>query len=103
MEVFNKLSLAEKSKTLHTLFVTAIGHKDDVSLLQQVADKAFIMPTAFGQFLNEIYNHTIEEAASSKAKLVESVKMQLQAGYQKQIDNLNEQLKGVEQLKAGAA
>jgi exonuclease VII large subunit len=43
--------------------VTAIGHKDDVSLLQQVADKAFITPTAFGQFLNEIYNHTIEEAA----------------------------------------
>jgi exodeoxyribonuclease VII large subunit len=102
MEVFNKLGLAEKSTTLRALFVTAIGHKDDVSLLQQVADKAFITPTAFGAFLNETYNDTIEEAAHSKAKLVESVKTQLAAGYQKQIDNLSEQLKGVEQLKAGA-
>jgi exodeoxyribonuclease VII large subunit len=101
MEVFNKLGLGEKSTTLRALFVTAIGHKDDVNLLQQIADKAFITPTAFGQFLNETYNYTIEEAAHSKAKLVESVKTQLAAGYQKQIDNLNEQLKGVEQLKVG--
>jgi exodeoxyribonuclease VII large subunit len=102
MEVFNKLVVAEKSIGLQALFVTAIGHKDDVSLLQQVADKAFITPTALGQFLNETYNQTIEEAAHSKAKLVESVKVQLAANYQKQIDNLNEKLKGVEELKNGS-
>jgi exodeoxyribonuclease VII large subunit len=102
MEVFNKLPVAEKSTTLRALFVTAIGHKDDVSLLQQVADKAFITPTAFGQFLNDAYNQTIEEAAHSKAKLVESIKTSLAANYQKQIDNLNEKLKGVEDLKVGA-
>ena len=93
MEVFNKLAVAEKSIGLRALFVTAIGHKDDVSLLQQVADKAFITPTAFGQFLNETYNHTIEDAEHSRAKLVGSVKAQLSANYQKQIDNLNEKLK----------
>jgi len=31
------------------LFVTAIGHKDDVSLLQKLADKAFITPFEFSQ------------------------------------------------------
>jgi exodeoxyribonuclease VII large subunit len=88
MEVFNKLPVAEQATQLSALFVTAIGHKDDVSLLQQVADKAFITPTAFGAFLNDTYNHTIEEAAHSKARLIESVKTQL--------------LKGVEELKTGA-
>ena len=34
MEVFNRVTLAEKSVGLRALFVTAIGHKDDVSLLQ---------------------------------------------------------------------
>jgi len=101
MEVFNRLILAEKSIGLRALFVTAIGHKDNVSLLQQVADKAFITPSAFGQFLNDTYNQTIEEAEHSKARLVESVSKQLSANYQKQIDNLNEKLKGVEELKAG--
>jgi exodeoxyribonuclease VII large subunit len=93
--------IAEKSSALRALFVTAIGHKDDVSLLQQVADKAFITPTAFGQFLNDTYNQTIEETEHSKARLVESVSKQLSANYQKQIDNLNEKLKGVEELKIG--
>ncbi|MEZ2334659.1 exodeoxyribonuclease VII large subunit [Mucilaginibacter sp. RCC_168] len=102
MEIFNKLPVAERSIGLRALFVTAIGHKDDVSLLQQVADKAFITPTAFGTFLNETYNQTVEEAAHSKAKLVESVKTQLSANYQKQIDNLNDKLKGVEELKTGS-
>jgi exonuclease VII large subunit len=100
MEVFNKLSIAEKSIGLRALFVTAIGHKDDVSLLQQVADKAFITPSAFGQFLNDVYNQTIEEVEHSKARLVESVKTQLAANYQQQIDNLNEKLKGLDELKA---
>jgi exodeoxyribonuclease VII large subunit len=99
LEIFNKLALAEKSITLKALFVTAIGHKNDVTLLQQVADKAFITPSEFGQFLNDTYNQTIEEAQNSKAKLIESVKTELSANYQKQIDNLNEQLKGVEQIK----
>jgi exodeoxyribonuclease VII large subunit len=102
MEVFNRVALAGKSIGLCALFVTAIGHKDDVSLLQQLADKAFITPTAFGQYLNETYNHTIEEAEHSRAKLVESVKTQLAANYEKQINNLNLQLKGVEELKFGA-
>ena len=72
-------------------------------MLQKVADKSFITPSELGQFLNDVYNHTIEELENSKAKLIESVKLQLTANYQKQIDNLNEKLKANEELRLKTA
>lgn len=78
---------------------TAIGHKQDVTLLQQVADKAFITPSEFGQFLNDTYNHTLEDIQHSKAKLVEAVTKQLSANYDQQITNLNQQMQEGERLK----
>ena len=99
LEIFNRPAIAEKAANLKSLFITAIGHKDDNTLLQKVADKAFITPTELGQFLNDVYNHTVEELENSKAKLIESVKLQLTANYQKQIDNLNEKLKANEELR----
>lgn len=103
MDLFNKVSLAEKAIGLKSLFLTAIGHKDDVTLLQKLADKSFITPSEFGQFLNETYNHTVEELENSKARLIESVKEQLSANYQKQIENLNEKLKANEELRIKTA
>jgi len=103
MDMFNRFALAEKTLSLDALFVTAIGHKDDVTLLQKVADKSFITPSEFGQFLNDTYNHTIEELQNSKARLIDSVKAQLTAGYQKEIDNLNEKLKANEELRIRTA
>jgi exodeoxyribonuclease VII large subunit len=103
LDIFNKFSLAEKVINLESLFITAIGHKDDVTLLQKVADKSFITPSEFGQFLNDTYNHTVEELQNSRAKLIESVKTQLTANYQKQIDNLNEKLKANEELRIKTA
>ncbi|TSJ44432.1 hypothetical protein FO440_09710 [Mucilaginibacter corticis] len=99
LEIFNKISIAEQAIKLKPLFITAIGHKDDVTLLQKVADKAFITPSEFGQFLNDTYNQTIEEAQHSRVQLVESVTKQLSAGYQKEIDNMKEQVKNLEELK----
>lgn len=89
--------------TLTSLFITAIGHKDDITLLQKVADKSFITPSELGQFLNDTFNHTVEELENSKAKLIESVKLQLTANYQKEIDNLNEKLKANEELRLQTA
>jgi exodeoxyribonuclease VII large subunit len=103
MDILNKFSIAEKAISLQSLFVTAIGHKDDVTLLQKVADKSFITPSEFGQFLNDTYNHTLEELQNSKAKLIDSVKAQLTAGYQKEIDNLNQKLKDNEELRIRTA
>ncbi|WP_429401520.1 exodeoxyribonuclease VII large subunit [Mucilaginibacter lappiensis] len=103
LDIFNKFSLAEKAIGLEPLFITAIGHKDDISLLQKVADKSFIIPSELGQFLNDTYNHTVEELQNSRAKLIESVKSQLTANYQKQIENLNEKLKAHEELRLKTA
>jgi exonuclease VII large subunit len=100
MEVFDKPSLASIALTLNSFFITAIGHKQDISLLQKVADKAFITPTAFGQYLNDIYNDTLEELQNSKAQLVESVTKQLQTNYEKQVQNLEEKLKATEELNS---
>lgn len=47
LDIFNKVSIVEAANKLKALFVTAIGHKDDVTLLQKVADKAFITPSEF--------------------------------------------------------
>lgn len=99
LEIFNKAGIAQKVIRLKSLFVTAIGHKDDVTLLQKIADKAFITPSEFGQFLNDTFNQTVEEVQNSRAQLVESVKKQLTANYQKEIDNLKQQLQSVEELK----
>jgi hypothetical protein len=63
----------------------------------------FITPSELGQFLNDTFNHTVEELENSKAKLIESVKLQLTANYQKEIDNLNEKLKANEELRQQTA
>jgi exodeoxyribonuclease VII large subunit len=103
LDIFNRFTIAEKAINLQSLFITAIGHKDDITLLQKVADKSFITPSELGQFLNDVYNHTVEELENSKAKLIDSVKTQLTANYQKQIDNLNEKLKANEELRLKTA
>jgi exodeoxyribonuclease VII large subunit len=99
IEVFNKPGIAEACIGLNSLFITAIGHKDDRSLIEQVADKAFITPTALGQFLNDLYNDTVEELQNSKAQLVADITKTLKANYDKQIQNLTEQLQATEKQK----
>jgi exodeoxyribonuclease VII large subunit len=98
MEVFNRYLLAEQALSVNCFFITAIGHKEDISLLQKVADKAFITPTALGQYFNEIYNQTIEELQGSKAKLVEDITKQLKGNYEMQIVNLNDKLQGNKEM-----
>ena len=98
MEVFNKSVIAERSLSIKPFFISALGHKETVTLTEKVADKSFIAPTAFGQFLKDSDEHTVEEAEQSNAKLIESVKNQLETAYKKQIQNLREQLAAMEKL-----
>lgn len=103
LEIFNKSAIAATATRLRALFLTAIGHKEDNTLLQRVADKAFITPTALGQYFNDLYNETVTELQQSRSQLIESVKKQLQAGYDKEITNLKTQLQNVEALKNQSA
>jgi exodeoxyribonuclease VII large subunit len=103
MEVFDSLVLAEYCLGLAPYFVTAIGHKEDSSLLQRIADKAFITPTALGQYLNTLYNDTVAELEGSKAKLVATITEQLKANYAKQVENLEAKVKQLEELGGRSA
>jgi hypothetical protein len=97
-ESINKPELAEACLNLLPFLVTALGHKVNTPLLERIADKKFITPTAFGQYLKEIYNTTVEELAQSKAKLVDDVTKQLKTVYDKELQNLNDKLLQEQQL-----
>ena len=102
LEIFENPAIAEVSLSLKCIFLTAIGHKENIPLLQKVADKAFITPTALGQYLNDIYNETIEQLQNSKAKLIDDISRQFKANYDKQIQTLNEKLKATEEVNERA-
>jgi exodeoxyribonuclease VII large subunit len=98
MSIFNRPILAEVALGLQSFFVTAIGHKEDVSLLQKIADKHFITPTALGQYFQELYTHTMEELQHSKAKLIADVTSQLKGSYEGQLQNLQDKLKNANEF-----
>jgi exodeoxyribonuclease VII large subunit len=86
------------SPTFQTPLITAIGHEQDVTFLQKVADKAFITPTAVSKYLKDIYNNTIEQVQDTKAKLVEDLSKQFKITYEKQIEHLNKQIESLKEL-----
>jgi hypothetical protein len=47
LEIFNDLYVARKVLELNPIFITAIGHAEDVTLLGKIADKNFATPTAY--------------------------------------------------------
>lgn len=53
LEIFDDVAIAEASLLLKPILVTAIGHAQDDTLLQQIADKQFTTPTALGTYLRE--------------------------------------------------
>jgi hypothetical protein len=84
--------LVEACLNLQPFLVTALGHKVNTPLLDRIADRRFITPTAFGQYLKDIYNSTVEELAQSKAKLVDDITKQLKTVYDKEVQNLTGQV-----------
>jgi RNA-binding protein YhbY len=73
LEIFDSPVIAEASLHLPSFFITAIGHQQDTPLLQKVADKSFITPTAFGQLevLQQQLKHERDEKFSIKQRVQE--------------------------------
>jgi exodeoxyribonuclease VII large subunit len=92
MQVFDNLVLGEEALSIDPVFITAIGHSDDDPLLQKLADKHFITPTALGQYFNAIYNSTIEEQSNSRARLISDLSKQIDLNYQSKLAELNNKL-----------
>jgi exodeoxyribonuclease VII large subunit len=98
LKIFDKPELCEYCLSLPTFLVSAIGHHADTPLLEKISDKKFSTPTAFGQYLKDTYNNSVEEFQKSKAKIVDDVTKTLKANYDKQISNLNQQLIALQEL-----
>lgn len=100
VNVFNSCALAEACLQLTPHFLTAIGHKEDVTLVQRIADRAFITPTALGDFLSTLHNEVVAATQNSKAALIDSVTKQLATHYEGQLKNLAEKLATAEAVHA---
>lgn len=97
---FQKPELVEFILNRKKIIASAIGHADDVTLFEKVADKKFATPTAFGNYLKQIYNETVEELAKSKAKMQKDITDQLKVIYDGQIKNLNTKIENTGKLYA---
>jgi len=53
-EVFDRIEIARELVSLNTPLCTAIGHAENVHLVDLIADETFITPTDFGYFLRNI-------------------------------------------------
>lgn len=88
LEIFNDIDVAKKAALLKPTFITAIGHAEDVSLLDQIADKSFTTPTALGSYLKEKVDKVEEDIKHSKAKLIEDIERDIARSYKERITTL---------------
>lgn len=95
LTIFNQPAISEEALTLKSVFVTALGHAVDEPLLQKVADKSFITPTAFGQYLHQLYVQTSQEFNESQVKLMNDLKVQISAGYETRLADMQARLNQV--------
>jgi len=102
IEIFDKPEICEAALNRKSIIASAIGHADNITLFEKISDKKFTTPTAFGQYLKEIYNNTIHDFEQSKAKLAEDIKRTLEANYSQQISNLTQQLTAMKDLNVKA-
>lgn len=92
MSIFDHPVIGETALTLRCIFITALGHTSDEPLLQKIADKFFITPTALGQYFHDLYNRTLDDLNHSKTKLIADLSKQIELGYQHQLKDLENRL-----------
>ncbi|CAL2093112.1 putative Exonuclease VII large subunit [Tenacibaculum sp. 190524A02b] len=84
LDIFNDTNLAEKVVQFKLPFVTALGHKSDLTLVERMADRGFATPTAFGSFLNSIQQQYEQEIQELKSR-------------DTSINNLNKKIQSLEE------
>jgi exodeoxyribonuclease VII large subunit len=100
MEAFGKPELVKTILNRKKIIASAIGHANDVTLFEQAADKKFITPTAFGNYLKQTYEGIVEELSKSKAKMQKDIQDQLKAIFDGQVKVLNEKFDNTVKLYA---
>jgi exodeoxyribonuclease VII large subunit len=99
LQVFDNPTLGETALGLRSIFMTALGHSVDDPLLQKLADRSFITPTALGQYFHDLYNKTLEDLNDSKAKLIGDLSRQIELSFQHKLQDL--QLRLAEVTRSG--
>ena len=92
LERFDDPNLAEKLVGLPKYLISALGHTDDVTLVEKIADKSLPVPAALGHYLTSIMEESTERFANSKAKIVSDTKKLIGNQYEEAINNLNSQI-----------
>lgn len=78
LEVFDDLGIAKAIATSPIPVVTAIGHAGNNPMAQQIADKAFETPTAFGYYLKDVVTKTDNLVQDNGASLRKSLKAEIE-------------------------
>ncbi|MPM29424.1 Exodeoxyribonuclease 7 large subunit [bioreactor metagenome] len=110
LTIFNDLDIVESIVNLNKPFITAIGHFEDSSIVQNFADRAFTTPTSFGAWLNnesikflkvKEKNRVLKEAQSTINDYVGEIES-LKIGKQKAdklIESLSEKLEQMQNIE----
>ncbi len=69
LETFDHPSLGRTLIDLEHPVVSAVGHAVDTSLFDQLADACFITPTAFGHFLKQLVDFSVQAESAASLRL----------------------------------
>lgn len=98
LDIFDNINICEAALQSKAIIASAIGQDVNVTLFEKIADKKFSLPFHFGSYLKEIYNTTIEDFESSRAKVIKDVETRLNTEYGKKLETLNQQLLSTKEI-----
>jgi exodeoxyribonuclease VII large subunit len=92
LEIFNDPDIAETVIGIRPLFITALGHTFNDTLLDKVSDKKFALPHDYGNSLKVWVDAAVEEQSRSKSVLLDQVKRDVTKTFTDQLASLQNQL-----------
>lgn len=102
LSFFNSYKFLEKISSLEKPIISALGHSTDYTLTDFIADRVFITPTAFGEYLNKILNINVNRHKQNKIlkeKEENEKRMTLELSKKKkEIENLKTLLASKEEM-----
>ena len=92
LEIFNDPEIGSAALKLQPLFITALGHTVNETLLDKLADRNFALPHDYGNSLKVYVENAVAEQARSRTLFIEQVKADLTKTFHDQILTLRNQL-----------
>jgi hypothetical protein len=93
LEILNNPTIAAQALQLPCIFLSALGHDVNNTLLDKIADKKFSLPLHYGVTLREIVERATEELTHSKAALLEKVRSEVLKSFTDVVKAKDEQVK----------